>query len=448
MNRPPSGNPLSEFLLRGDAMLRRQVLAVLLVSLGLLAGLFWLLILRDESQGEISNECDHMSASAQLGASNKQLTGTGEKFLVAQVTASEGITRNAPDDEAPRLTPLPKGTRAIIKERKKDWLRLDYGAWINQQEAQVLSTTIAPRSLICNVVFRQVPGKTEVVFPLQAPVPVTIQQGQGWFGLILHHTVASHSLTPPQDDPVISNMSFQQVKNDRVQYGFNFRDPQQWGYDLRYEGSNLILSLRKSPFADQEGFFASAMKSGLPLSGISIVIDPGHGGLDSGAKIPSGYQEKDLALTVSKILRQELELRGATVYLTREEDVDMSLDERVAVIDRIKPAIALSVHYNHVPENVNGSNIRGVSTYWYHPQSRSLAELLQKQMLDKLERKSFGVKWKNLALARPTIAPSVLLELGFMSNPSELEWIINPANQTKVAQTLADGLVQWFENSK
>ncbi|NJL09923.1 MAG: N-acetylmuramoyl-L-alanine amidase [Calothrix sp. SM1_7_51] len=332
-----------------------------------------------------------MSVSAELGTTNKELNN-GQKFLVAQVTAEFGITRNAPDDEALRLTPLPRGTRALIKERKKDWLRLDYGAWINQEETRVLATPSSPRSLICNVVFRKQPDKTEVIFPLQAPVPVTIQQGQGWFALTLHNTIARHSLKSPEDDPVISQMNQRMSTNGQVIYGFNFRSPQQWGYNLRYEGTNLILSLRKSPFAEQGGFFADAIKSGLPLSGISIAIDPGHGGIDSGAKTNSGYQEKDLTLTLSQLLRQELELRGATVHLTRESDVYLSLEERVATIERIKPAIAISVHYNHVPENVNGSNIQGVSTYWFHPQSRSLAEFLLNQMHTKLKRKSFEMK--------------------------------------------------------
>jgi N-acetylmuramoyl-L-alanine amidase len=64
-----------------------------------------------------------------------------------------------------------------------------------------------------------------------------------------------------------------------------------------------------------------------------------------------------------------------------------------------------------------------------------------------LNRSSYGVFWNNLALARPTVAPSVLLELGFMIHPEEFDWIINPLEQKKLAKSLAEAIAQWVTSA-
>ncbi|GAA6617092.1 hypothetical protein NUACC26_029010 [Scytonema sp. NUACC26] len=67
-------------------------------------------------------------------------------------------------------------------------------------------------------------------------------------------------------------------------------------------------------------------------------------------------------------------------------------------------------------------------------------------IVNKLGRPSYGVFWDNLALTRPASAPSILLELGFMSNPNEFEWVTDSQSQKKLANTVADGIVEWFVN--
>ena len=75
-----------------------------------------------------------------------------------------------------------------------------------------------------------------------------------------------------------------------------------------------------------------------------------------------------------------------------------------------------------------------------------MAVFLHNYLVEKLDRPSYGVFWNNLALTRPTVTPSVLLELGFMINPYEFEWIMNSQEQQKLAKTLADGIVEWIKS--
>ncbi len=359
---------------------------------------------------------------------------------VVEVTADAGVARTGPSTNYSRLTPLPKGTRAAITGSEGEWLRLDYGVWINSKETQVLNGAIPPATVIRSVGSRKFSDATQITFPLQVPVPISVHQSDRTFSLTLHNTTAQTDIIRFDDNPFISRLDWQQITPSQVRYTFNLKSEQQWGHTLSYEGTSLVLKLRHAPRISR-----SRRK---PLSGIKILLDPGHGGKESGAVGPTGYPEKDVNLSVSKLLRDALVKRGATVVMTREDDQDVSLRERQKIIAREEPALALSVHYNALPDYGDAENTRGVGIFWYHPQAHSSAIFLHNYLVKKLNRPSYGVFWNNLALTRPAEAPSLLLELGFMSNPSEFEWVVNPKSQQKLANTLADGIVEWFKTMR
>ncbi|OUL30362.1 N-acetylmuramoyl-L-alanine amidase [Nostoc sp. 106C] len=370
-------------------------------------------------------------------------SGTGKieiltpiKLPVVEVTADSGVARTGPSTDHSRLTPLPKGTRATVTGKEGEWLRLDYGAWINSKETQVLPGAISPRTIIRSVGYRQLPSATEIVFPLEVPVPVSVQQSDRSFSLTLYNTTAQTDIVRTDDSPLISRLDWQQVAPGQVKYTFNLKKSQQWGYQLRYEGTSLVLALRHPPVIKD--------KARKPLSGIKILLDPGHGGKESGASGPTGYLEKDVNLAVSKLLRDELVKRGATVVLTREDDKEVSLGERQVIISKEEPAIALSIHHNSLPDDGDAEKTKGFAAFWYNTQAHSLALFLHNYVVKNLGRPSYGVFWDNLALTRPTAAPSVLLELGFMSNPNEFEQVVNAGEQKKMAKVLADGITEWF----
>lgn len=380
--------------------------------------------------------------TTQMG-SGKISVLTPASLEVAEVTADLGVARTGPSTDYSRLTPLPKGTRATITGREGEWLRLDYGGWINSKETRILKDAVPPRSLIRSIRARQISGATEVVFPLQVPVPVAVQQGERTFTLTLYNTTAQTDVIRLDNDPIISRLDWQQVAPGQVQYTFNLKSQQQWGYQLKYDGTSLVLTLRHPPRVKRAGR-AGEETNPPSLTGIKILLDPGHGGAELGSRGPTGYPEKDINLVISKLVREQLIARGATVYMTREEDQEVSLPERVAMIDKLEPAIALSLHYNALPDNGDAVNTQGLAAFWYHAQAHNLAVFLHSYLVTKLGRPDYGVYWNNLALTRPATAPSVLLELGFMINPTEFEWIVNPQEQKKLASAIAQGITEWF----
>jgi N-acetylmuramoyl-L-alanine amidase len=365
-----------------------------------------------------------------------------EQLQIAEVTAEAGVARTGPSTDHSRLTPLPKGTRATVTGRDGEWLRLDYGGWIKQQEVKLSSAATPPHSQIRSVTSRRVSGWTEIIFPLEVPVPVTLQQGDRTLTLTLHNTTAQTDTIKFNDDPVVARLDWQQIAPGQVQYIFNLKSSQQWGYKLRYEGTSLVLSLRQPP---QNAQTSSPSQS---LKGARVFLDPGHGSAnDLGARGPTGYPEKDATLVIAKLLRTELEQRGATVLLSREGDEDILPQDRAAMIAKTDPTLALSLHYNALPDQGDALKTQGVSAFWYNTQAHSLALFLHNYLVRTLKRPSDGVFWNNLALTRPTITPSVMLELGFMINPDEFEWIIDPQAQRQLARAIADGIVLWMRTA-
>jgi N-acetylmuramoyl-L-alanine amidase len=364
---------------------------------------------------------------------------------VAEVTTEPGVARTGASTDFSRMTPLPKGTRATVIGREGEWIQLDYGAWIKASEVRIVKDAVPARSIIRSARSRQVSGWTEVLFPLEIPVPVTVQEGERTFTLTLYNTTAQTDIIRLDDDPVISRLTWQQISPLQVQYTFNLKSAQQWGYKLRYDGTTLVLSLKHPPANTS----AVPISSEKPLSGIKILIDPGHGGPeDLGAVSPTGVREKTLALIVSKLVREELVNRGANVVMTRVEDVDLDLPPRVEMIQKEEPAIAISLHYNALPDNGDAINTKGVGAFWFHPQAHSLGMFLHNYLVAKLNRPSYGVFWNNLAMTRPAVTPSVLMELGFTINPEEFEWIVNPTEQKKLAEAIAQGITEWFASVK
>jgi N-acetylmuramoyl-L-alanine amidase len=378
---------------------------------------------------------------------------------VIEVIADVGVARTGASTDYSRLTPLPKGVRARVTGKEGEWLRLDYGAWIRAEETKPIPENIPPQSIIRGITSRQVKSATEIVFPLQVPVPIEIEQEEDTITLSLHNTTAQTDTIRLDTDPLIKRLDWQQVSPTQIDYTFELHHRQQWGYDLRYEGSNLILSLRHPPEILAVPVAESIKYDDLndliednviepdrqkPLENIEILLDPGHGGEEKGSRGATGYPEKKINLIISQLVRDELRELGATVYLTREKDVDLSLEARVAMIDTIKPDLAISIHYNALPDDGDAENTQGISTFWYNTQAHAPAMFLHNYLIEKLNRPNAGTFWNNLALTRPHTAPAILLELGFMINPEEFEWITDEQEQEKLAETLAQGIKEWF----
>lgn len=173
-----------------------------------------------------------------------------------------------------------------------------------------------------------------------------------------------------------------------------------------------------------------------------VVIDPGHGGNDPGALGQRKNQEKDVTLAVSQYLARYLENDNIQVVLTRQEDLEVLLQPRVDVANLRHADIFVSVHCNSMPPN-NG-HIRGLETYYTTPQSLELANTLHRYLVNELGAVDRRVRKRGLFVTRKTSMPSVLLEIGFLSNPEEEELLSNSGYQRRVAKAIRDGIYDYL----
>ncbi|MDJ0731921.1 MAG: N-acetylmuramoyl-L-alanine amidase [Crocosphaera sp.] len=385
----------------------------------------------------------------QLKLNNKTITQKGKgtinilnpkQLKIVEIIADAGVARSGPSTNYSRLTPLPKRTVVSVIGQKGEWLQLDYGAWIKANETRIVPNLSSAKATIRSAKFEKNNQETKAIFPLTLPVPVSVNQMGNKITLTLYNTTAQTDTIRLKYEPLIKSFYWQQVSPDKIEYYFELYPDQQWGYDLNYEGTNLIFTLRHPPKIESQ--------NSQPLKNVKILLDPGHGGDEWGAKGPNGYPEKSVNLVVSKLLKQELLKRGATVYMTRETDKNVSLQDRVKMINTVKPAIALSIHYNALPDNGDAINTAGIGMFWYHSQAEDLSKFLHDYLVEKGNRPSYGVFWNNLALTRPHSAPSVLLELGFMINPTEFEWVTDAQQQKNLAAILANGITEWFSQKQ
>ena len=129
-----------------------------------------------------------------------------------------------------------------------------------------------------------------------------------------------------------------------------------------------------------------------PLGGITIILDPGHGGTDPGAIGPLGwaYAEKDINLSLARKLQSELESLGARVYLTRDSDINLSLDDRLLMSRLMLPDLFISLHANSMPDNVDISKVDGFSVWYREQLAAPLVEMLYDHVTGSLNRTGKG----------------------------------------------------------
>lgn len=152
---------------------------------------------------------------------------------------------------------------------------------------------------------------------------------------------------------------------------------------------------------------------------LNIIIDPGHGGSERGTIGCFGDKEKDYNLKIALELKEILTKNGFNVLLTRESDDFVSLNDRTKLAKDNNADIFVSIHMNSIPIDWNPNKYSGAETYYYNPQSKQLAEIVQNQLTSDLNLNNGGIKQSSLAVIRPTDYIGILVELAYMINPKD-----------------------------
>lgn len=194
----------------------------------------------------------------------------------------------------------------------------------------------------------------------------------------------------------------------------------------------------------------------LPLSGKTIVIDPGHGGPDGGAVGKDHTSEKEISLAVAKKLQAYLQQSGALVYLTRETDTDLAGEDtsglskrksedirnRLNFIHEKNADFFVTIHLNAIPS----SRWSGAQTFYYPEgnDSRHLATMIQTEIIDNLKNTTrTPLAINTLYLLKHAEVPGALVEIGFLSNDEEREQLKQKEYQRQMAGSIYEGILRY-----
>lgn len=179
------------------------------------------------------------------------------------------------------------------------------------------------------------------------------------------------------------------------------------------------------------------LKEATNLSETTVVLDPGHGGSDSGALSTGNNMEKTYTLQVAKKAAKQLQEKGANVIMTRDSDKTVSLFSRPSFSTDNNANLFISFHFDSSPENNTAS---GFTSYYYHKGlSLKLATDINRQM-ENIPIDNRGIEFGNFLVIRDVKVPSILLEMGYINDDDDFKHIENQQYQETVAQDVENGV--------
>lgn len=318
-----------------------------------------------------------------------------------------------------RMSHLPEGTRLLIDGEKGSFYRVylnsKLSGWVAKSDVEQKNT--GNQNTCVNIKeFKMCEDKDFYTYEFDLPIklPFIVKEENGL---------------------VLQLFNINDVEDNT--YSINVPMSKLMGYDVFYTKNKLNLKIRKAPQINPEK----------PFKDIIIAVDAGHGGSELGAIGCCGDKEKDINLAIARKLQQELEARGAKVVMTREDDSDIPLQDRVKIAKEKEAVLSISIHANALPDGQDPIKNRGTSVYYYHNQAKSLAENILNSMTSELCTKNDKVRQGSLALVRPTSSVSVLVEVAYMINPDDYALLTDKCFQENCAKSIANGIEKYILDS-
>ncbi|MGB3260023.1 N-acetylmuramoyl-L-alanine amidase, partial [Paenisporosarcina sp.] len=205
--------------------------------------------------------------------------------------------------------------------------------------------------------------------------------------------------------------------------------------------ANWVVSTDATEKETQQQQAKAKRKKGT-LNGLTVVVDPGHGGNDHGTTGARGTDEKGITLRTSELLASKLRAAGANVVMTRDSDVYVDLRKRVAIGHQLAADAFISVHY----DATDSSSINGFTTYYMHGYQKGLAQSVHRALGNKISLRDRGAQPGNYLVLRENRQQAILIELGFLSNPSEERAVTTEHFREQASLGIYNGVVNYFDD--
>ena len=243
----------------------------------------------------------------------------------------------------------------------------------------------------------------------------------------------SNWITQLQSAKGIASVSWKQIDNDVVLACIRLQQHQHLGYRIGYNSKRLQLIIKRKPAHPH-------------LHDMVIAIDAGHGGSNTGASgITTKILEKDYTILFAKALQELLQRKGVQTIMIRDKDTTIDNKDRLLYLQPLQPDVLISFHLN----SSSRTSVRGVSTYYKHPAFQPLTQHILSQLLEIPDLPEFGnIGSFNFQLVQPTDYPSCLVEVAFLSNEQDEQFIRSDHFQHSIAKKVYEGLLHWVKSLK
>ena len=239
-------------------------------------------------------------------------------------------------------------------------------------------------------------------------------------------------ITQLENTKEIKNVFYEQIEDEIFRITIELKHAQHWGHIIYYKGNSLVIKIKRQP-------------QNLALRNLTIAVDAGHGGSNTGAGGPTGSSEKMLTLAVSLKLQKALEQAGAKVIMTRTTEKFFDNKERILFYRDSMPDLLISIHLNSSADPIR---VAGTSTFYRYIGFRNLSNAIYKRMLE-LGLKEYGNNSSfNFMLNSPVEYPNALVETLFLSNPEEEMKILDEGFQQQIADKIVLGIKDFLEGVK
>lgn len=332
---------------------------------------------------------------------------------------------------------FPTGTLAAVSGRWNDQVKLQLSsrsvAWVDSDGVRPLPLgTPPPGGRVGSLRVVRSSTSATLRIPVSTRVPFRVDEEERGLSITLYGVQGDMDwIHYGEADPLMRLVRFVQRAADELEITVELGEPV-WGYRSRWADGQLWLEIRRPP----------AINPRRPLAGRRIALDPGHPPL--GTTGPTGVREPDVTLAVARIARELLLREGAEVILLRDSDAPVSLDARTTLAERENAELLISIHANALPDGVNPFLNNGTSVYYFHPRSVELARAIDRALVERFGFRDLGVGRGDLALARPTWMPAVLVEGLFLMIPEQEAVLASPEGQRRYAEGIVEGIKRFL----
>ena len=171
-----------------------------------------------------------------------------------------------------------------------------------------------------------------------------------------------------------------------------------------------------------------------------IVLDPGHGGVDTGVK-SEDFQEKEIVLEIAKLIKERNKFQDTEFIILRLDDEQISNENRAKLISNYTPDLVLSLHvHSNVKSSVKGLEAHISPMNNCYEDSKLYAEKINEKLTD-LGFENIGIKENNTKILRDPLAPTVMLHIGHLTNEDDKAIVTNEENYTKIADKILEALL-------